>query len=109
MVVVLQQSSCLCLFYQFENFASEVLSVSRSNVQNTLNAIEAFGASISSYAASTNSSWPYVTVEDFSARAQRVARLSQANWVIFLPEVEEEERDQWNAYVEQERIGIYED
>ena len=81
--------------------------MTQSNVQHTLSAIEAFAASISSFAEATNRTWPFVTIDDFSPRAQRVARLSKANWVFYMPLVHEPAREDWNQYVQRERGAIY--
>ena len=89
------------------NYASEISAVVQENAQNTINAVEAFGATITSYAAATNSTWPFVTIDDYPSRASRVAKLAGANSVVFLPLVQEEDRDEWVEYCQKEKPRFF--
>jgi hypothetical protein len=89
---------------QFVNYASEIHSVAQQNARNTISTVEAFSATLSSYALDTQSTWPFVTVRDFPARADRLADLINATAVTYAPIVTAEQRmPQWFDYSAQQR------
>ena len=61
---------------QFEAFASEIAALTLDNVRTTLAGIEAFGNSITASAEDLGETWPNVTVNHFSSKAERLATVA---------------------------------
>ena len=84
---------------KFYNYASEISAVVQENAQNTLDALESFSSTVTSFAAATNSTWPFVTIPDFPSRAHRLTKLAKAKSVVFAPMVNNlEERTKWRNF-----------
>ena len=104
--------SLLCSFYisvQFINYASEISSVVESNAKNAMETVEAFSATITSFASATDSEWPFVTVQDFPSRAARVANIVNAKSISYSPIVYEDDRDGWFGYNIANQPAIYDE
>lgn len=61
-------------------------------------AVESFANEITSYATSTNSSWPNVALPDFEIRARYIMTLSKVNSVAFIPIVTGVARKAWERF-----------
>lgn len=100
---------CFVLFpppslVQFENYASEIVAVSKEHVESTFVTIEAFANTITSYAQETGAVWPNVTLPDYTSRAERVAKLAAgARLVTLAPLVSKSQRAGFEAYA---RSGV---
>jgi hypothetical protein len=63
-----------------------------------MEASDAFIASITSYAAHTNQTWPYVVIPDFSVAAEKIRCLCGAVYVNTYHVVENEKRQEWEHF-----------
>jgi len=93
---------------QFENYAYEVIELSRKNAANTLDSIEAFSDTISSYAHSSGMTWPYVTIPDFGARGAALANLASARRVVLCPIVTSANRKKFEKFAQKQVMGMVE-
>eukprot|EP00980_Cylindrotheca_fusiformis_P013962 scaffold3628_cov112-Cylindrotheca_fusiformis.AAC.4 len=87
---------------QFAGLGSEVSTVAGQKVDQIYSALDAFSAFISSEVeADPNTSWPFVLVRDFSFKAEKIAELVALTnpGVVFLPIVQEEDRERWGSFV----------
>jgi len=94
---------------QFDNYAYEVIELSKKNAANTLSSIEAFSDVISSYAHDADMTWPYVTVPDFGARGAALADLSSASRVILCPVVDAANRETFEKFAGKQAMGMIEE
>jgi hypothetical protein len=60
---------------QFYDDANKILGNTGNNLQRTMEVTDAFITSITSFAAHTNQTWPYVVIPDFSVTAEKVRSL----------------------------------
>ena len=63
--------SDLSIFLQFNDFAYEIADVSHVNAANVYGLMDSFSSTITSFALSSDSEWPYVTVPHFEVRGQK--------------------------------------
>eukprot|EP00980_Cylindrotheca_fusiformis_P002910 scaffold675_cov103-Cylindrotheca_fusiformis.AAC.21 len=99
-------SSLLLASYddQFAGYASEILTLSRQKADQLFSALDAFSISIASQAATENAlrntSWPFYSIPDWSAKAKGLARLTGMADpdVVVSPIVQIEEREQFNKF-----------
>eukprot|EP00980_Cylindrotheca_fusiformis_P008035 scaffold1710_cov120-Cylindrotheca_fusiformis.AAC.1 len=100
---------------QFIGYASEVVTISREKTGQLFNALDAFSVSVSSQAAGElelqNSSWPFYRIPDWSVRAQRLAQLTGVDnpYLIFCPIVQQNEREEWEAFANAAYPILYQD
>eukprot|EP00980_Cylindrotheca_fusiformis_P027887 scaffold22563_cov128-Cylindrotheca_fusiformis.AAC.4 len=100
---------------QFDAYATQIVTVSWSTVNQFFDASDSFASSIGAQAAAEhrllNTSWPFYRVSEWSAQAQKLAQLTGVeNPLIGLaPIVQENEMDQWNSYVEQQNPLWYQE
>jgi hypothetical protein len=94
---------------QFQNYANQIIAVSQSNAISSFETIESFAVSISSYASDTNKVWPFVTVPDFAARADRIATQVHASRFAFAPIVESQQLGAWYNYSDGNRAETFRD
>ena len=94
---------------QFENYAREVVAVARQNVNSSFTAIESFAVTISSFAASSNMTWPFVTVPNFAARADRLTKETKGFLVSMAPLVQADQRQEWDDYSLKQMPAMYQD
>jgi hypothetical protein len=79
------------------------------HAKNTLKVVEAFSATVSSYAEATNSAWPNVFVHDFPGHARRLAELTNANSISISPIVHKEDRGGWFNFTMSRFPQLYQD
>jgi len=83
---------------QFQEDSHKVLSTMGRNLVRTLEASDAFVASITSLAAATNQQWPFVVVPDFAIRAEKIRSLVNAVYVSTYNVVQPNERGEWERF-----------
>ena len=86
---------------QFLEDSIKVLSTMGSNLVRTLQASDAFVASITSLASVTNQAWPFVVVPDFAVRAEKIRSLANAVYVNTYNLVQPNERMEWENFTAQ--------
>jgi hypothetical protein len=79
------------------------------HASNTLEVVEAFSATVSSYAEATNSIWPNVLVPDFPGRARRLVKLSKAGSMFIAPIVNKNDRDSWFTFSNSRMPEMYQE
>jgi hypothetical protein len=82
----------------FQDDANKLLANIGQNLQRTMEASDAFITSITSYAAHTNQTWPYVVIPDFSVRAEKIRSLCGAVYATTYHFVENEQRKDWENF-----------
>jgi hypothetical protein len=82
----------------FNDYANKLLGNIGKKVEMTMEASDAFITSVTSYAAHTNQTWPYVVIPDFSVRAEKVRSLCGAVYVNTYHSVEDEQRKEWENF-----------
>eukprot|EP00934_Nitzschia_sp_Nitz4_P000162 Nitzschia sp. Nitz4//scaffold354_size22159//7331//12950//NITZ4_008577-RA/size22159-processed-gene-0.17-mRNA-1//-1//CDS//3329548932//162//frame0 len=82
----------------FESAAAKLAEGFVEGGRRRIAAIESFSAQLTSYAESSNSSWPYVALPDFERKAAYVRELSQVQTLTFLPIVTRENKDSWERF-----------
>jgi hypothetical protein len=82
----------------FQDDANKLLGNIGQNLQRIMGASDAFIASITSHAAHTNQTWPYVVIPDFAVRAEKVRSLCGAVYVTTYHNVEGEQRKAWENF-----------
>lgn len=65
--------------------------------------ITALGVAITSLAKQTNSTWPFVTINDFQQRVESTRRLSGAIHIQLLPIVEGDNVEKWIPYAQENK------
>jgi hypothetical protein len=83
---------------KFHDDANKLLGNMGQNLQRTMEAADAFITSISSYAAHTNQTWPYVVIPDFAVRAEKVRSLCGAVYLNTYQFVEHAQRKEWENF-----------
>eukprot|EP00980_Cylindrotheca_fusiformis_P015485 scaffold4363_cov125-Cylindrotheca_fusiformis.AAC.5 len=86
----------------FAAIGSEVSTVAGQRVDQLYSALNAYSVFISSEArADSSSSWPFVTIPDYSLKSESIAELFglQSPEIIMCPIVNEEDREGWPSFV----------
>jgi hypothetical protein len=83
---------------QFYDDAYKILGNMGQNMQRTMEVSDAFITSITSHAARTNQTWPYVVIEDFSVTAEKIRSLCGAVYVVTYHLVENDQRKEWENF-----------
>eukprot|EP00980_Cylindrotheca_fusiformis_P007867 scaffold1673_cov85-Cylindrotheca_fusiformis.AAC.1 len=92
---------------RFSGRASELLSLARQNADQLVQALEGYSIAISSqavdYHAMHNTSWPFYIIPDFSIRTQNLVERTGSNspYLGVFHIVEEDERREWERFVEE--------
>jgi hypothetical protein len=82
----------------FYDDANKILGNMGNNLQRTMEVTDAFITSITSFAAQTNQTWPYVVIPDFSVTAEKVRSLCGGVFVSSYHLVEDDQRKQWENF-----------
>ena len=82
---LLSQSEQKSFEERFYDDANKILSNMGANLERIMEASDAFVVSIASYAAHSQSIWPFVVVPDFAVRAEKVRNLCGAVFVTTCP------------------------
>eukprot|EP00980_Cylindrotheca_fusiformis_P012082 scaffold2914_cov107-Cylindrotheca_fusiformis.AAC.1 len=101
---------------KFEKYAAQVVTVSRSKVNQFLDALDSFASSIGATAATQhdlmNTSWPYYSVPEWSIQAQKIARITSNNNSMIMtlaPRVPHDERGQWRTFAAEQNPLWYQE
>ena len=79
--------------------AFQVIDQFASNLLHTIGILDQFSVTISSLAAFTNTTWPFLTLPDFALRVASIQNLAKhANGVNFSPLVSQLQRQAWESY-----------
>eukprot|EP00934_Nitzschia_sp_Nitz4_P007725 Nitzschia sp. Nitz4//scaffold15_size197535//172064//174438//NITZ4_001607-RA/size197535-processed-gene-0.33-mRNA-1//1//CDS//3329537802//7715//frame0 len=92
----------------FDAAASKLADGFVEGGRRRISAIESFSAQLTSYAESSNSSWPNVALPDFERKARYVLELSQVQTLTFLPIITGENRDAWETFSVQNQAWFLE-
>jgi hypothetical protein len=82
----------------FYDDANKLLGNIGQNVERTMEASDAFITSVTSYAAHTNQTWPFVVIPDFAVRAEKLRSLCGAIYVTTYHFVEHDQRVEWENF-----------
>ena len=100
---------------QFDADATKILTSLGAKFDLTLGAIDAFVVSIVSYAADTNSTFPFVTLPHFAVRAKKIQSLSDAVYLNVYMVVDntikedgKNQRDAWEEYTAKHNYWVNE-
>eukprot|EP00980_Cylindrotheca_fusiformis_P007513 scaffold1561_cov129-Cylindrotheca_fusiformis.AAC.5 len=101
---------------QFEKYATETLSVSRSKVDQFLDALDSFASSIGAQAAAhhalLNTSWPFYRIPEWSVQAEKLAKLTSGDDPMIVgvaPIVQEGERNEWRRFAAEQNPIWYQE
>ena len=83
---------------QFQQDTYKILQSFGSALDLTLGGIDLLVVNLVSFAVHTNQHWPYVTVPDFTVRAEKTRALSKAVYVSVYPFVPKGQRYIWQNY-----------
>jgi hypothetical protein len=83
---------------KFHDDANKLLGNMGQNLQRTMEAADAFITSITSFAAHTNQTWPFVVIPDFAVRAEKVRSLCGAVYLNTYQFVEHAQRKEWENF-----------
>eukprot|EP00980_Cylindrotheca_fusiformis_P010572 scaffold2349_cov110-Cylindrotheca_fusiformis.AAC.4 len=89
---------------KFEAYATEVLTVTGSNIKQFNQAVNSFASSIRVQAATEhglrNTSWPFYRLPYWSVQAQKLTQLTDVDAILvaLAPIVQEDEREEWNRF-----------
>jgi hypothetical protein len=90
----------------FQNSAHQVVESFHDSVQRNLGAVASLSSSVTSFAASTNATFPFVTMPDFEVWGSHVRDLSGSHVIYWLPMVTDEQRGDWEVYAMQHRSHV---
>jgi hypothetical protein len=82
----------------FYDDANKILGNMGHNLQRTMEVSDAFISSITSFAAYTNQTWPYVVIPDFYVTAEKIRSLCGAVYVTTYHVVENDQRKEWENF-----------
>jgi class 3 adenylate cyclase len=83
---------------QFVDHAVKIIDAMEVHMQNTLGAVDNLGVSYTSYARTSESRWPYVTISEFEFRGASAKSLAGTELVSFLPLITDATRKNWESY-----------
>eukprot|EP00977_Amphora_coffeiformis_P023090 scaffold12181_cov159-Amphora_coffeaeformis.AAC.1 len=85
----------------FDANSRKIIEAFEAIAERRLSAVAAFGTTITSYAMTTNATWPFVTIPHMEARARHVLTLAEAIAIAFAPVIyTPQDRATWeNEYV----------
>eukprot|EP00980_Cylindrotheca_fusiformis_P017835 scaffold5650_cov121-Cylindrotheca_fusiformis.AAC.3 len=100
---------------KFEAYATEVLTVTGSNIKQFNEALDSFASSIGAQAATEhglrNTSWPFYRIPKWSVQVQKLAQLTGVDEILIslAPIVEEDEREEWNRFATEQNPLWYQE
>lgn len=90
----------------FYDRAAKIMNTFQVRMEQNAGAIESFSFSLTSYAAFTNKTWPFVTLPDFEVKAASARALAGSVSLTFSPLVTAEEKKEWEVYSVQNREWV---
>ena len=109
-LVVAASLVCMGVYYytsnkEVDNFEThfmghsiKVIEVFQQNVEEKLQAMDAFSFSLTSYALERNLTWPFVTLPNYEGRARKIVTQADALSLLVIPFIEEDVRPRWENY-----------
>eukprot|EP00980_Cylindrotheca_fusiformis_P015177 scaffold4199_cov101-Cylindrotheca_fusiformis.AAC.5 len=101
---------------QFEKYAIETVTVSRSKINQFLDALDSFASAVGAAAAAEhallNTSWPFYRVPEWSIQAQKIDKITSGEnpmIIATVPIVQEDERDQWRSFAAEQNPLWYQE
>eukprot|EP00980_Cylindrotheca_fusiformis_P003247 scaffold735_cov116-Cylindrotheca_fusiformis.AAC.17 len=97
---------------QFAGLGSEVSILAGQKVHQIYSALDSYALFISSQvAADPNVSWPFVLVQDFSLKSEKMAELAslESPMIVFCPIVHEDDREGWSSFVSEAAPVYYQE
>jgi len=82
----------------FNDQATKVVQAFKFNAERRMEALEAFSTQITSYAISSNSTFPFVALPDFERHATHTLQLAEVVALLVFPIITAENRQKWEAY-----------
>jgi hypothetical protein len=92
------QAEIISFELQFHDDANKILGNIGQNLQRSMEASDAFITSITSYAAHTNQTWPFVVIPDYSVRAEKIRSLCGGIYAATYHVVNNEQRKEWENF-----------
>lgn len=83
---------------QFVDHAVKIIDAMEVHMQHTLGAVDNLGVLYTSYARTSESRWPYVTISEFEFRGASAKSLANTELVSFLPLITDATRQNWESY-----------
>ncbi|CAJ1963434.1 unnamed protein product [Cylindrotheca closterium] len=96
---------------QFRSHADEIVVVTKQKTDQLFRALNSFSISVASEAQATDQAWPFVTISDWSAKAQSLGELigvPEAT-MAFCPVVNPANIGQWTSHTMENAPKIYQD
>ena len=90
----------------FDIVSNEIVTNFELSVERKLNAINTISTSITSYAITSNQSFPFITIPDYAVRGSNVRILADALVIHWLPLVSNDNHHLWEQYALQNRYHI---
>ena len=90
--------SSRALHVSFVGSASRVVQSFENILEQKIAAIAAFGVTITAAAVANNSTWPFVTVDQFQERSASSRSLSGSQYLQFIPIITDDTREAWEEY-----------
>ena len=87
---------------QFDIYARDIERATLRSVESKIEVARSMAISITSYAKDRQQEFPFVTLPDFEARAQKAMNLSQAETISWAPLVDQATRQAWENYTQYE-------
>jgi hypothetical protein len=86
------------MYFSFTGSASRVVQSFENILEQKIAAIAAFGVTITASAIANNSTWPFVTVDQFQERSASSRSLSGSQYLQFIPIITDDTRRAWEEY-----------
>eukprot|EP00980_Cylindrotheca_fusiformis_P019624 scaffold6818_cov95-Cylindrotheca_fusiformis.AAC.6 len=99
----------------FDGYATQIVTVSRSKANQFFDALDSFASSIGANAAaeqaSSNTSWPFYRIPEWSVQAQKLAQQTGGDhsFIGISPIVQEDEIDEWDRFAAQQNPQWYQE
>lgn len=87
---------------EFDDAANELIAISYQEANNFFDAVESFGATLTSYAMDTQNDFPFVTIPHFAHRGQNLRSITGATFLSWNPFVDPQNVAAWTNYTRQE-------
>ena len=88
---------------RFESIADSVMNSFHDAVERKLGAMDAISASLTSSALSSGDQFPFVTFPDFDVRASTARVQADAIYIMWMPLVTDDQREEWENYTVREQ------
>jgi hypothetical protein len=86
------------LYVSFVGSASRIVHSFENILEEKIAAIAAFGVTITAASVANNSTWPFVTVDQFQQRSASSRSLSGSQYLNLVPIVTDNTRGAWETY-----------